>query len=70
MCTSSCQKYELPKSADQGWTSTALPFTSLKPLGWFIQPLTAITISEPVRPVITTTTPHARCLRGEMRSHA
>ena len=36
--------------------------------GWFIQPLTAITISEPAMPAITIGMPASRCRRGDMRS--
>ena len=50
MCTISCQKYALPNSASNGSTSTARPSSSRNPVGWFIQPLTLITISEPLKP--------------------
>ena len=43
--------------------STASPFLSVKPVGLFIQPLTVITISEPLKPAIATGIPervHAR----------
>ena len=46
MCTSSCQKLSL-KSAFSGSMSVTSPFTILKPVGSFIQPLTEITNSEP-----------------------
>ena len=68
MWTSSCQKYEFSNSASNGWTSTTWPSSSRKPVGWFIQPLTAITISEPAKPVITIGMPASRCARGERRS--
>ena len=68
MCTSSCQKYEFSKSAAKGWMSTASPFSSRKPVGWFIQPLTAITINEPVKPVITIGMPARKCAFGDRRS--
>ena len=64
----SCQKYGLPNSADHGCTSTALPFCSLNPVGWFIQPFTEITKNEPVTPAIATGTPHSRCRGVENRS--
>ena len=68
MCTNSCQKYVLPKSADSGCTSTTFPSTILKPPGWFIQPFTAITINDPATPASTTGIPLAKCQRGESRS--
>ena len=37
-------------------------------LGWFIQPLTAITIHEPVKPVSTIGIPLSMCARGDSRS--
>ena len=67
MCTSSCQKYALPNSAPTGWTSTTRPSTSRNPVGWFIQPLTEITINEPVKPAITIGMPLAKCARGDRR---
>ena len=68
MCTISCQKYELANSASNGSTSTARPFSSRKPDGWFIQPLTEITKSDPVAPAITTGIPASMCARGDSRS--
>jgi hypothetical protein len=45
------------------------PFAAtVKPVGWFIQPLTAITVIEPVKPAIAAGTPAHRCARGESRS--
>jgi hypothetical protein len=38
-----------------------------KPPGWFIQALTAITVSEPVMPAITIGIPLQKCARGESR---
>ena len=68
MCTSSCQKNRFPNSACQGWIAVTTPARSVKPVGWFIQPLTAITIAEPVMPVSATTQPQAMCARCEIRS--
>ena len=68
MWTSSCQKYGLANSAWNGCTSTTRPSRSVKPLGWFIHPLTEITISEPVNPAIATGHPVAKCARAESRS--
>ena len=45
-----------------------LPFSMPNPVGLFIQPLTAITISDPVMPVITTGMPQAKWSFGLMRS--
>lgn len=68
MWTNSCQKNELAKSADHGCTSTALPFSSLNPVGWFIQPLTEITKSDPATPAMAIGIPESRCSRGGIRS--
>lgn len=65
----SCQKYELANSASIGSMSTGRPFSSRKPSGWFIQPLTLITKSDPVKPAIGTGMPASMCARGERRSH-
>ena len=68
MWISSCHRYEFANSAFHGCTSTTLPSDcSLKPLGWFIQALTAITIHEPVKPVSTIGIPVRRCSRGDRR---
>ncbi len=67
MWTSSCQKYEFSNSAAKGWTSTTFPFCIVNPDGLFIQPLTAITIIEPLKPVITIGIPASMCTRGERR---
>jgi len=40
----------------------------VKPLGLFIQALTVITISEPIKPAMTTGMPLRKCARGERRS--
>ena len=68
MCTSSCQRYVFANSACHWWTSTTLPSRSVKPPGWFIHAFTEITISEPVKPVMTIGIPLAKCARGESRS--
>jgi hypothetical protein len=39
----------------------------VKPLGLFIQALTLMTMSEPVKPAITTGMPLRKCARGERR---
>ena len=70
MWISSCQKNELANSAEKGWTSTTLPSRSAKPPGWFIQPLTEMTNSEPAKPAMTTGIPDSRCIRGESRSQS
>ena len=44
------------------------PLTTSKPSGLFIQPLTAITVNEPVKPVITIGMPVRKCARGGSRS--
>ena len=48
--------------------STASPFSILKPLGLFIQALTAITKNEPVMPETITGMPVSRWVRGGRRS--
>src|SRR4029453_13933221 len=53
MCTNSCQKNPLPNSAVHGRTSSTAPCASTNPPGWFIQPLTEMTKSEPVIPATT-----------------
>src|SRR5919201_510129 len=69
MWINSCQKYAFSNSAWNGWTSTALPWLRRKPLGWFIQPLTEMTINEPVKPARTIGIPVAKCSRGDRRAH-
>ena len=49
MCTSSCQRLSL-NSAVSGSTSTTSPFSTRKPVGLFIHPLTEITKNEPGQP--------------------
>ncbi len=68
MWISSDHRYGLPNSAWRGLTSTALPPTRRKPPGWFIQALTEITISDPVKPVITIGMALRKWARGDMRS--
>ena len=68
MCTNACQKYALPNRADHGRASTAAPFSSANPVGWFIQPLTEMTKSEPVTPAIAIGMPERKCNRGGSRS--
>ena len=68
MWMSSDHSIELPNSADHGWTSTTLPPASRKPPGWFIQALTAMTMSDPVKPVMTIGMPLRKCSRGDRRS--
>jgi hypothetical protein len=58
----------LLKSAASGATSTTSPLRIENPVGWFIQPLTEITMNEPVKPARITGTPTAKCVRGERRS--
>jgi hypothetical protein len=55
-------------SALSGLTSTTSPFEIEKPAGWFIQPLTAITMNEPVTPAITMGIPARKCVRRGRRS--
>jgi hypothetical protein len=68
MWISSDRSIELPNSARSGLTSITRPPTSRKPPGWFIQALTEITVSDPVKPVIKIGMPLARCQRGGIRS--
>jgi hypothetical protein len=44
-----------------------LPWLRRKPLGWFIQPFTEMTISEPVKPASAIGMPVAKCNRGDRR---
>ena len=67
MWISSCHMFEL-NSAVHGCGSTTLPPTTRKPVGSFIQPLTAITLNDPANPLTTTGTPVQKCARGESRS--
>jgi hypothetical protein len=68
MCTYSLQNIGLANSACHGWTSAARPSRSVKPVGWFIQPLTEMTNSEPATPAIATGMPDRKCARGRSRS--
>jgi hypothetical protein len=65
----SLQNIGLANSACHGCTSVALPSTSVNPDGWFIQPLTEITNSEPATPATATGIPERKCARGPSRSH-
>ena len=67
MCTSSCQTLSL-NSAAIGSTSTTSPREIENPVGWFIHPLTEITMKEPVIPAIIIGTPAQKCTRGGRRS--
>ncbi len=67
MWISSCHMFSL-SSAFHGCGSTTCPPTILKPVGWFIQPLTAITLNEPANPLSTTGTPVQKCPFGDSRS--
>jgi hypothetical protein len=68
MCTYSLQNIGLANSACHGWTSAARPLTSVNPEGWFIQPLTAMTKSDPATPATATGMPDRKCARGGSRS--
>ena len=68
MWMSSCQRNELPNSADHGCTSTATPFSIRKPPGLFIQAFTAITNVDPATPAIAMGMPLRKCARGDSRS--
>jgi hypothetical protein len=68
MCTYSLQNIGLANSACQGCTSTARPSCSVNPVGWFIQPLTEITNSEPATPAIAIGIPDRKCVLGPSRS--
>ncbi len=68
MCTYSDQNIGLANSACQGCTSTARPPRRVNPDGWFIQPLTAMTNSEPATPATATGMPDRKCARGFSRS--
>ena len=63
----SCHMFWL-KRASNGRGFTTRPPTRSKPSGLFIQPLTAITLKEPVKPEMTTGTPDRKCARGDSRS--
>ena len=67
MWISSCHRLEL-NIAVQGAGSTTSPSRTSKPRGWFIQPLTAITQNEPMKPETTTGIPVRKCVRGGSRS--
>jgi hypothetical protein len=64
----SLQNSGLSNSAFHGCTSTARPFCSVNPVGWFIQPLTEMTNSEPATPAIAIGMPLAKCVHGLSRS--
>jgi hypothetical protein len=55
-------------SAASGSTSVTSPPESSKPVGWFIQPFTEITIIEPAKPVAMIGSPASRWARGDRRS--
>ncbi len=57
----------LANSALSGSMSSTRPPTRRKPVGLFIQALTATTMNEPVSPVMMIGMPHSRCRRGDMR---
>ena len=67
MWISSCHMLEL-NSAVHGCGSTTLPAHDAKPVGSFIQPLTAITLNDPAKPGDHDGTPVQKCARGESRS--
>jgi hypothetical protein len=64
----SLQNSGLSNSAFHGCTSTARPFCRANPVGWFIQPLTAMTNSEPATPATAIGIPHRKCVHGLSRS--
>jgi hypothetical protein len=68
MCTYSLQNIGLSNSAFQGCTSVARPSTSVKPVGWFIHPFTAMTNSDPATPATAIGIPDRKCARGGSRS--
>ncbi len=68
MWTYSLQNSGLPNRACHGCTSTARPSRTVKPDGWFIQPLTEMTNSEPATPATATGIPQVKCRRGDSRS--
>ena len=68
MCTYSLQNIGLANSACQGCTSTARPSRSANPVGWFIQPLTEMTNSDPATPATAIGMPARKCARGRSRS--
>jgi hypothetical protein len=65
MWTYSLKNMGLPNRACHGCTSTARPSRRVKPDGWFIHALTEITISDPVKPVITIGMPLSMWTRGD-----
>jgi hypothetical protein len=65
----SLQNIGLANSADHGCTSVARPSTSVNPVGWFIQPLTEMTKSDPATPAIAIGIPDRKWSRGARRSH-
>ena len=62
MCTSSCQRLSL-NSAASSFDVDHLAVRIEKPVGWFIQPFTEITMSEPVMPATIIGTPASMCTR-------
>ena len=52
MCTNSCQKYEFPKSADQGWTATVRPPTSYTSALNFNGPSIDTTVFPPIHALV------------------
>jgi hypothetical protein len=69
MWTYSLQNMGLSNRAFHGWTSVARPPTRVKPVGWFIHPLTAMTNSDPATPAIAMGMPHRKWSLGGIRSH-
>ena len=65
----SLQNIGLANSADHGCTSAAFPSTRVNPVGWFIQPLTAMTNSDPATPATAMGIPDRKWSRGFSRSH-
>ena len=69
MCTYSLQNSGLANRACHGWTLTARPSFSVKPVGWFIHPLTAMTNSEPATPATAIGMPDRKCHVAGILSH-
>jgi hypothetical protein len=65
----SLQNIGLSNSARHGCTLAALPSTSVNPVGWFIQPFTAMTKSDPATPATATGMPDRKWARAGNRSH-
>ncbi|HUN38144.1 MAG TPA: hypothetical protein VMU95_39640 [Trebonia sp.] len=68
MWTYSLKNIGLANRACHGCTSTARPSRRVKPEGWFIQALTAMTKKDPATPAIATGKPQAKWKRGDSRS--